>query len=330
MSIFENKLAEIKIGEIQKYKNLTMFPLFGTEHSPVEYITLDDAIASGEVRVSEVSESGSVSEINIHNEGSLPVFLLDGEELVGAKQNRILNLSILAPADRSIVIPVSCVEQGRWDYRSSEFSASNRTHYSKGRAQKANMVSNSLASGSRARTDQHEIWRDIEEKSTNFQVSSDSGAMSDIYESRTESIDKFVEKFAAQSNQIGSIFLLNDAIAGFDLFENSQVFAKLLPKLVRSYALDALDSEMTSNANGDQGAASSFVKAILHANQNEFPAVGLGTDYRIADETLSGGALVFDDRFIHVSAFPRGEDENSRGLGRRSQLARSSQRRNLH
>jgi hypothetical protein len=128
----------------------------------------------------------------------------------------------------------------------------------------------------------------------------------------------------------GSIFLLNDAVASFDLFENSQVFAKLLPKLVRSHALDALERKVTSNVKGDQIAGSSFMKAIAHANQNEFPAVGLGTDYRIADEMLSGGALVFEGRLIHVSAFPRGEDENSRGPGRRSQLVRSSQRRNLH
>jgi hypothetical protein len=32
------------------------------------------------------------------NDAMRPVLLLDGEELVGAKQNRVLNLTVLAPA----------------------------------------------------------------------------------------------------------------------------------------------------------------------------------------------------------------------------------------
>ena len=98
--------------------------------------TLDDAIESGAVTVSEVSPAGSVSEINLKNHGTFPVFMLDGEELIGAKQNRILNLSVLAPPVQTIVIPVSCVEQGRWDSQFSSFGSSNRAHYSKGRAAK--------------------------------------------------------------------------------------------------------------------------------------------------------------------------------------------------
>jgi hypothetical protein len=330
LNILEKSITDIEQGEGLSYQNLTMFPLFGTDNSPFEYITLDDAFASGSVKVSEISDSGSVSEINLQNHGSLPVFMLDGEELVGAKQNRILNLSILAPADQSIEIPVSCVEQGRWAYHSDEFSSSNRAHYSKGRARKAHMVSRSLESGARARTDQQEIWRDLDEKSSAFHVKSASGAMSDIYESRTTTIDKFVKRFASQPKQIGSIFLLNNAVAGFDLFDRPRTLAKLLPKLVRSYALDALEPDNRLNVAGNLLSVAEFKESIAAATLNVFPAVGLGTDYRFAEENISGGALVFDDRLVHLSAFPAGEDKSYDGLGHRSRLARSSQRRNFH
>ena len=66
---------------------------------------------------------------------------MDGEELIGAKQNHTLNLSILVPAHASIDIPVSCVERGRWHHLSREFSSAPRAHYAEGRAKKMAQVS---------------------------------------------------------------------------------------------------------------------------------------------------------------------------------------------
>ena len=51
------------------------------------------------------------------------VLLDDGEELVGAKQSRILNVTLLVAAGSKPPIPVSCVEQGRWSRRSESFEA---------------------------------------------------------------------------------------------------------------------------------------------------------------------------------------------------------------
>jgi hypothetical protein len=81
-----------------------------------------------------VSAGGSVPELKFVNESDKPVFLMDGEELIGAKQNRTLNLSILVPAKKAVGIPVSCVERGRWHHLSREFSSTPRAYYAEGRA----------------------------------------------------------------------------------------------------------------------------------------------------------------------------------------------------
>ena len=48
--------------------------------------------------------------LRVINGADRPVLLLDGEELVGAKQNRVLNTSVLVAKGARLDIPVSCVE----------------------------------------------------------------------------------------------------------------------------------------------------------------------------------------------------------------------------
>src|SRR5262245_32415074 len=112
-------LANLRLGEPAAFRNLIVFPLFGCNDRAPEYLTLDEALEQGLARVTEVSEGGSVPELAFENDGARRVLLVDGEELVGARQNRVLNLSILVAPKSKVVIPVSCVEQGRWRYASS-------------------------------------------------------------------------------------------------------------------------------------------------------------------------------------------------------------------
>ena len=186
-----------------------MFPFTGVAGRSIDYLTLDEAHKDGSASVSEVSESGSVPDLRFLNNGNKPVFLLDGEELLGAKQNRILNLSILVPENSEIDIPVSCVEQGRWSYNSDYFRSSDRSYFSKGRAKKARMVSNSLSGGMAARSDQGEVWRDVAEKAAAFSVNSDSDAMSDVFEAESGRIDEFVESIHHVPEQAGALFAID-------------------------------------------------------------------------------------------------------------------------
>ena len=133
-------------------------PLLDLSSPTAGWLTLDDALARGVTEITEVSEAGSVPQLRLLNRGDEPVFLLDGEELIGAKQNRILNLSILAPGRTNLEIPVSCVEQGRWSWRAGGFSSADRVIYAKLRRSNAEAVSGSLASTRDRRGDQGKVW----------------------------------------------------------------------------------------------------------------------------------------------------------------------------
>jgi hypothetical protein len=144
MTAINKALQAITLGEAQTFANLQITPLLAPSTGTADYLTLSEAQALGLAVVTEVSESGSVPTLLLENTADQAVFLLDGEELIGAKQNRILNLTLLVPAKTTLEIPVSCVEQGRWSHRSKEFASAERTFFSKGRARKAARVSENL------------------------------------------------------------------------------------------------------------------------------------------------------------------------------------------
>ena len=102
---------------------VSVFPLRAEFHSQLSYVLSDEALAQGSVQVTEISEGGSVPELLVQNSGEYPVLFIEGEELIGARQNRVLNTSVLIGAGTTIRIPVSCVEQGRWSYRSRKFGS---------------------------------------------------------------------------------------------------------------------------------------------------------------------------------------------------------------
>ena len=111
-----------QIGEPVEHRGIVVAPLFPTRDPVARYVTLDEALPRG-LRITETDESGSVPELVAHNPLEADVLLYDGEELVGAKQNRILNVTVLAPAGKTIPIPVTCVEQGRWRWAGGDFAS---------------------------------------------------------------------------------------------------------------------------------------------------------------------------------------------------------------
>ena len=114
-------VPDVRVGDPIRHESLAVFPLFSTPDGDVDYLLSDEAIRAGSVTVEEVSEGGSVPNLLVNNQGDSRVLFLEGEELRGAKQNRVLNTSVLVAAHSKTPIPVSCVEQGRWRYRTRHF-----------------------------------------------------------------------------------------------------------------------------------------------------------------------------------------------------------------
>jgi hypothetical protein len=256
--------------------------------------------------VTEVSEQGRVPELRVLNHGQKPTLIIDGEELVGAKQNRIVNLSILVPAQSELTIPVSCVEAGRWSSRSRSFSSAPRTQYASGRAKRMRKVTESMVVSGARLSDQAEVWADIAEKAVRLDARSATSAMEALYSGHAVSVDRFVLGCPPIEGQVGAVFAIDGRMAGLELFDSASVLQKLLPKIVRGYAIDAIDRQLagasTRVEREARPLAERFTFAVAASAWTSACAVGLGTDLRLSGAGITGAALM-TDHLVHLSAF---------------------------
>ncbi len=333
MTLIENTLAALDVGAPVAFANLTMFPLLGAQPGEPHYLTLGEALATRQVRITEVSELGSVPELRVANTADRPLLLLDGEELVGAKQNRIVNLTILVAAHSELVIPVSCVEAGRWRHESASFAAAERALFARGRAQKTAQVSESMQRSGQRRSDQGAVWEEIRSKSERMRAHSDTAAAAALYETNATRLDDYIAAMPAAPGQCGAVFAINGQIVGVDLFDAGATYAKQSHKLLSSYALDAIDELRGEVPAAPPEQCAAFLAEVRQAACTAFKAVGEGEDLRLAGECVKGAALTLDARVLHLCAF-RVEAGGATADGgatdaERGRMLRASRRRNL-
>jgi hypothetical protein len=222
-------------------------------------MTLKEAMEGHLVSVLEVSQGGSVPELKVVNNADMSVLLLDGEELVGAKQNRVPNTSVLLKKRSETVIPVSCTEHGRWSYTSAESADSEVVMSPSLRMRKARSVSASLERSAQYRSDQREVWDGVARMSGLAGVQSSTGAMRDAYRARESDLDAYVQAFEAIPRQKGLLVMIDGEAVGFDMVSREEACEQLHGKLVKSYAMDALLSgqgeDKTKKASLDVGRA---------------------------------------------------------------------------
>lgn len=221
---------QIRIGAAIERHNLTIFPLFSEDaFAPAVYTPVGAALRGGSARITEISEGGSVPNLALENLAAIPVLIIDGEELLGAKQNRISNLTVLAPGNATLSLPVSM---------------------------------NMARQGSRV-SDQGSVWEDIDALSSKLGVRSSTSAMQDVFENKRASIAEYLSDVTAADGQIGAILSINGAAAGMELFDSTDTFRTCLPKILRSYAVDALANQTVGRASAPDGEAERLLTSIL-------------------------------------------------------------------
>ena len=303
---------------------LAVFPLTADRERSLHYISFIDAVKRG-ATVTELAHGASVNDLVVHNPLDVPVLLYEGEEVLGAQQNRTFDVSALVAARSELTVPVSCVEAGRWDdTRSAEpFEPAPQTANPRLRRMKNTQARASAAAGLEARAVQGEVWREVSEAAGRHGVESETGAMHDVYERRRGQLDAVSREVEMCCSQVGMLAAIGGRFVVLDHVSDVEAFAALHGPLVQGYALDALEGPDAPPPSLDD--ARDFAALLLRARYVAEPAVGLGEAVRFDFGGLAGSGLIADGELVTLTAFPVEQAESrSRASGR---VARPSRRR---
>ncbi len=296
-------VKRLELGKPVSHGNLTIIPvhmdkvLDGTSYS-----TLEDALEKGWITMSEV-EGGRVPQVKISNTSKHPIFLMGGEILTGCRQDRILAGDVLlAPGTKDLLVPVYCVEHGRWNQTSDRF-------YSK-----QNLGTPDLRAKAQEKSPaaQREIWASIAEQNSKLGVTSASDAYQQAFEkeetrARIQKVEKKMQDIPRlHKDAVGVVIGLNGEMVSVDIFANPELFAKQWPKILRSSALSSIERTRGGTLSRDE--AAEFLRSLMDRNYRSKTGLDLGFEYSSADYAANILALAYAEQVVHLSGFPQEKD----------------------
>ena len=289
----------IELLDSQKYENVEAIPIKSDFFGKKDFLTLKKGYEMGLVEIKEL-ENSTVNTVLCKNDSVAPLILIDGDEITGAMQNRIINDTLLIPAKSTINIPVSCTEHGRWHtkgegaesrtFKPSLYSANHSTRSRKSRA------------SYEERDYQGEVWDSISEFESRSNFKSMTSALNDSYENLKDKQNDYLSKFHIEDGQNGVIFIVNGEVKGLELFYNHSIYKEYHEKLCRSYIIEAI-VEKKSVDNIDR---LELMKVLENISQSEFKSkksIGLGDNLKFSNDFGSGSGLVWEDELIHMTFF---------------------------
>ncbi|AFH49312.1 Hypothetical protein IALB_1604 [Ignavibacterium album JCM 16511] len=295
---------QVQVLSFNKHKRLSIVQFTGFEQNTFQYISGPAAIAKEFIEVREVSITGSVNNLELVNLSDKYVFFMDGDILVGAKQNRVLNTSVFVAPNSKINLPVSCVEQGRWRSISDKFRSSDYISPDTIRAKKLKAVTNNLKKGRGHFADQGEVWDTVNEFSLGLNAFSESSDLDDIMNKRRESLDSFIDKFPLNDKANGLAIFTDNSPLSIDLFNRTDIYQEYFPKRLRSAATEVFNLREKENTITEVEAKFKTLNLFDELEKQKFTlhdGVGIGKEKRYDNNNFVAMELSYNNHLIHFT-----------------------------
>jgi hypothetical protein len=301
---------DTSVIDIQEYGIITLVQL---KHKPInslEFISLSKAFTEDSIRIEEVSEVGDVNELLFTNLSNKKILILDGDILQGAKQNRVVNTSILIDGNSKLNIPVSCVEQGRWSSRSQFFSPSDEVVNRKTRLDKSMDIYDNEPSRKHF-SNQNKVWSNVSMSIDATESHSRTSCYSDIMDSKRDEYKDVMKDFILKDGANGISYFINDNLYGIEIFNRVDVYSDYFQKILNSIAIEVDIFKRRNIMSESESLKENKITSIIRDTLDEYNensdkidscnAVGLGKEERLLTSTKMYYDLSYQQQTVHQS-----------------------------
>ena len=229
----------------------------------------------------EIARAGDdVNDLVVHNPLELPVLLYEGEEVHGAQQNRTVDVSVLVPPPTSTLrVPVSCVEQGRWDHRrhAEPFAPAPQTAYPELRRLKNEQRARAARGRRRAARRPGPGVAGDRAKSARHGARSDTGALHDVFEHRRDMIDRVRAEIEMKCSQVGMLAAIGGRFVVLDYVSDVEAFAALQDRSSPATRWTRIEPTRSTAARPRSRTRATSSPCCSAPPRDTAPAIGLGT-----------------------------------------------------
>ena len=286
---------------------LTLVPLTLAGEPGPRDVLLPEAIAQGELELVEQG-SGVVQEVLAKNRGARDVLVLEGDTLVGCRQNRMVAWSVLVAARSVAPVSVGCMERGRWTPGTGgHFVAGEMMvdpHVRRRTKRETNATAASVGS---PRLDQGRAWSDIDAKLGEWSLFSPSSDYHSGLARRSDSARRRLSELRPARGQVGVVALHRDRLLGLEVVGHPDTWRALAGRVLPSYVLGAesagRDPEFQRVPSLPD--ASAWLAALARSPVEQRRAGGKGIDLLLRGDAVSGSCLWEGGAVRHMAVFAR-------------------------
>ena len=238
----------------------------------------------------------------VENHSESLLLLVEGQELIGAKQNRVINTTVLIKPKSKVTIPVSCVEAGRWHFHSREMKEAKHFVPNKLRYELKRGVYQSLRNKLGHRSDQGGVWGVVAFLHQSLGVSSPTSDLEAAYEAYERELEEFRKDIDYVEGATGLAIATDGRVRSLDLFGTAQICSRVWPRLVAGLAIEALRTA-PSQAKATSEDVLKYWASITQWPWEAVTTVGEGQEYRAESQRGDqGSALFYDGKLVYLSA----------------------------
>jgi hypothetical protein len=300
-------LESLKIMAPQRHDKLSIHYLESDRTGYLGIVSFTDAMEKGLLTVTEVGDGDVPCLKFISSSQNNKILIPESTTIEGLKQSRFCRVSILLYPMEELVVPVNCIEIGRFGRE----DASRRTKYnlySKLRAMNIKTTGDSLKRSEELRNDnsQAQTWSSIDklrekkERLNKRNISSPTGYVGDIFQDEKDTIDKYLRAFVVPDTACGLVAMLDRQIITMECFGDTKLFKHNHEAILSGIALDLDQDEINQQTTMTPEA---LLRRLIGSAKEQHKAVGHGQDIRFETSKIVGAALVDDKELYHLEAF---------------------------